>query len=126
MNYLRIKKNKEITGILKNGARGHSESLTVAYVPAERTKMAVCVGKKHGKSTERNRIKRLLREVFRLRADELSYPCACVLLPKVAQEYSFSVFRRDLGKILKRERLIEYQHPKSDQAERQVSPKNGV
>ena len=111
MNYLRIKKKKEITGILKTGKRAHSETLTVVYLPASQTKMAVCVGKKYGKSTERNRIKRLLREAFRRKTEGVNPPFAFLLIPKVAEEYSFAAFSRDFGKIIKRERLIEIQHP---------------
>lgn len=126
MNYLRIKKKKEITALLKNGKRGHSSSLTVVYAPASEKRMAVCVGKKYGKSTERNRIKRLLREAFRLQADKLKKPISVLLIPKVAAEYSFSIFYGDLEKILKRERLIEYQHPNADCAERKISAQEDI
>ena len=126
MNYLRIKKKKEITGLLKNGKRSHASSLTVVYGGGEKTAMAVCVGKKYGKSTQRNRIKRLLREAFRIRADKLEKPQRFLLIPKVAEEYSFAVYQREIGKILKRERLIENQHPKSDCAEYEISAQNGI
>ena len=115
MKYLRIKRKKEITGILKTGKRAHAETLTVVYLPAKETAMAVCVGKKYGKSTMRNRIKRLLREAFRLQ-EEISSPCAFLLIPRVAEEYSFAAFSRDLKKLLKKERLIENQHPKTSDA----------
>lgn len=126
MNYLRIKKKKEITGILKNGKRVHTGSLTVVYVPAKQTRMAVCVGKKYGKSTQRNYIKRILREAFRQLADRLKTPCAFLLIPKVAESYSFAQFEKDVGKILGRERLIENQHPTTDTAECEISEKDGV
>lgn len=126
MNYLRIKKKKEITGILKNGKRAHAGSLTVVYVPAKQTRMAVCVGKKYGKSTQRNFIKRLLREAFRKFADGLKTPCAFLLIPKVTESYSYARFAQDIGKILGRERLIEDQHPTTDTAEYEISEKDGV
>lgn len=126
MNYLRIKKKKEITGILKNGKRAYAGSLTVAYLPAKETRMAVCVGKKYGKSTQRNFIKRILREAFRLHADKLTKPCAFLLIPKVAESYSFALFEQDVGKIFGRERLIENQHPTTHTAECEIPKKDGV
>ncbi len=106
MRVLRLKKKKEITAVLKSGKRAHSESVTVIYFPSDKTKVAVCVGKKYGKSVVRNHIKRLLREAFRPYADEIT-PCRILLIPKVAQEYGYPRFKRDIGKILKREGLIE-------------------
>ena len=50
MKYLRIKKKKEFSKILKNGRRAHAEHLTIVYLPDKVRKMAVCVGKKYGKS----------------------------------------------------------------------------
>ena len=107
MAYLRLKKQKEILKILKTGKRVHAETLTVVYFPANDVSMAVCVGKKYGKSVQRNRIKRLLRAAFSRYAGGISSPAAFLLLPKQSESYSFSLFARDIGKILKREHLIE-------------------
>ena len=106
MKYLRLKKKKDFTRVLKNGKRVHTETLTLVYLPAEESKFAVCVGKKHGKSVQRNRIKRLLREALRT-APQINAPLWILLMPKVAEEYSFAAFQRDIGKIFKREKLVE-------------------
>lgn len=116
MKYLRLKRKKDITKILKSGKRAHGASLTLVYLPAKQTAMAVCVGKKYGKSTVRNRIKRLLREAFRVQG-EFTRPCGVLLIPRVAEEYSYAEFARDIGKLLRKERLIEDQHPKTADAE---------
>ncbi len=67
--------------------------------------MGISVGKKHGKSVQRNRIKRLLREAFRLNLDKIKGSYAFVLIPKVNEEYSFQAFERDLQWIIKKEKL---------------------
>ena len=106
MRYRRLKNKKDFVRILKAGKRAYSETVTMIYLPDAELKMAVCVGKKYGKSVVRNRIKRLLREAFARYANRLS-PCAVLLLPKIRETYSFGEFERDIGKICKRERLLE-------------------
>ena len=107
MNYLRLKKKKDFSKIIKTGKRIYGGTVTAVYLPSDRLKMAVCVGKKYGKSVQRNRINRLLRESFRLYADKFTCPVSVLLIPKVREEYSFSSFSHDMEKILKREKLIE-------------------
>lgn len=105
MKYLRIKKQADFTRILSKGKRGFSSSVTVAYRPAERTGMAISVGKRHGKSVQRNRIKRLLREAFRNAQKDLKGAYSFILLPKVRETYSVKDFERDLKCIIKKENL---------------------
>ncbi len=107
MRCLRLKKQKEITALNRSGKRVYAPTLTVVYRPSDRLAMAVCVGKKHGKSVRRNRIKRLLRAAFSRYTPYLS-PCELLLIPHVSENYSFADFLRDIGKILEREQLIEH------------------
>lgn len=109
MKYLRLKKRKDFQKILKKGKRAYAGTLTAVYLPSDKLKMAVCVGKKYGKSVQRNRIKRLLREAFRTQTEHILKNGSFLLIPKVAETYSYAAFRRDIEKILKKEKLIETQ-----------------
>lgn len=105
MNYVRIKKNTEFQKIFAKGRRGFSARLTLLYLPAETLQMGICVSKKHGNSVRRNRIKRIMREIFRLHADELKEGYAYVFLPKVAEEYDYHAIERDFLRILEKQNL---------------------
>lgn len=107
MLYLRLKKKKEFAQVLKAGKRVHFRSLTIIYFPSKETKMAVCVGKKFGKSVLRNRIKRLLREAFRCYAGEFVSTYTFLLIPKAAETYSYAAFKQDMQAIFRKEHLIE-------------------
>ncbi len=67
--------------------------------------MGISVGKKHGKSVMRNRIKRLLREAFRSAQNNIQGTYHIVLIPKVAEKYSFQTFERHLQCMIKKEGL---------------------
>ena len=63
MNYLRLKKQADFQKLFTKGRRAFSPSLTMIYFPSKETRMGISVGKRHGKSVKRNRIKRLADEV---------------------------------------------------------------
>ena len=106
MKYLKIKRKKDFEKILRNGKRIYADSLTIVYYKDDALRMAVCVGKKFGKSVARNRIKRLLREAFRLRSDRLKKN-SYLLIPRIKQEYTLSSFSKDMEKLFTKERLFE-------------------
>ena len=105
MKYYRLKKQADFQRLFHKGKRASSPSLTMLYRPAEKMTMGISIGKKHGKSVQRNRIKRLLREAFRLTQSEMKGTYAIVLIPKVSEEYSFSTFQRSLQCMIRKEKM---------------------
>ena len=105
MKYLRLKKQADFQRLFKSGKRAFSSSLTVIYRPAEKMRMGVSIGKKHGKSVQRNRIKRLIREAVRLTQGEMKGTYSFLLIPKVSEEYSFNTFQSQLRWIIQKEKL---------------------
>ena len=105
MEYKRLKKQSDFQKLFQKGNRAFSPTLTVVYRKSERMTMGISVGKKHGKSVQRNRIKRLLREAFRFAQKEMQGTYALVLIPKVREEYSFETFKRQLQWIIQKEKL---------------------
>jgi ribonuclease P protein component len=105
MKYIRLKKQTDFQKLFQKGKRAHAPSLTIVYRPAEKMTMGISIGKKHGKSVVRNRVKRLLREAFRLTQGEMQGKYSIVLIPKVSQQYAFDTFQRHLVWIIKKENL---------------------
>ncbi len=105
MQYKKIKKQADFQRIFHKGKRAFSGSLTVLYAPSKELSMGISVGKRHGKSVQRNRVKRLLREAFRLNLDKIQGTYSFILLPKVQEEYAFATFQRDLQWIIQKEKL---------------------
>ena len=105
MRYLRLKKRSDFEKIFKKGKRAFSFTLTMIYRPAEKTTMGISIGKRHGKSVQRNRIKRLIREAFRHSVEHMQGSYDIVLLPKVRDEYAYESFKRDLLCMIKKEKL---------------------
>ena len=106
MNY-RLKKEKDFELVFKKGKRIFSSNLTIIYLKAEDLKVGYAVGKKHGGSVQRNRIKRILRESFRSFIPSIRENFFFVIIPKVQEEYSFSDFKKSMGYILKKNGFIE-------------------
>ncbi len=105
MHYYRLKKQSDFDKLFKKGKRAFSSSLTVVYRPADKLIMGISVGKRHGKSVQRNRIKRLIREAFRAAKENLKGKYAVVLIPKVRDTYDFHTFKADLECIIGKENL---------------------
>ncbi len=95
MDY-RLKKEKEWSLVFSKGKRLFSSSLTLLYFPAKELKVGFAVGKKHGGSVERNRIKRLLRESFRSFSLDIKQNFFFVFIPKAGIELSVEKLKKEM------------------------------
>ncbi|MFQ6041840.1 MAG: ribonuclease P protein component [Candidatus Poribacteria bacterium] len=105
-----LKKKWEFERVYKNGRRYWNKTFVIYVLPngINVTRLGLTVSKKVGKSVKRNRVKRLIRESFRLSREQImpGYDIVVVAQPRAyglkcqqAQSELFSLFRR--GKILK-------------------------
>ena len=105
MTYYRLKKQTDFQKLFHSGKRVFTPDLTVIFKPSKRTYFGVSVGKRHGKAVKRNRIKRLLREAFRLTQEEMKGSYQIVFVPKVRDTYSFHAYKKQILCMIKREKL---------------------
>jgi ribonuclease P protein component len=105
MKYLRLKKQADFERLFHKGKRAFSPSLTVIYRPSDKMRMGISIGKKHGKSVKRNRIKRLIREAFRKTQGEMKGAYSFVIIPKVSEKYEYATFVHHLQCMIKKEKL---------------------
>lgn len=103
---IRLKKRSDFDKVFKKGKRIYSKSLMIVYVPAKETKIGLSVSKKNGGAVVRNRIKRLLRAVFRGFMGNINGCYHIVAVPRIADDYSFAVFDRDVCYMLTKENLL--------------------
>ncbi|MEA2013770.1 MAG: ribonuclease P protein component [Thermodesulfobacteriota bacterium] len=80
----RVRKRKRYLSIYQGGGRVHSDNFVVILAPnpSGDKRFGVTVSKKVGDAVKRNRIKRLLREFFRLNKDKLPDSKDMVIIAK--------------------------------------------
>ena len=80
----RIKKKREFDAVFAGGKIVHTDKFTVRHLTTgqEVARLGLIVGKRHGNAVRRNRMKRLLREVFRLNRHLIAAPCDLVIVPR--------------------------------------------
>lgn len=80
----RIHSSKEFARILGGGKYFNSEYLTVLILLRDGppSRLGLVVSRKVGAASARNRLKRRLREIFRLRKDGFSKPADVIFMPK--------------------------------------------
>ena len=106
-----IKENSDFQKVMKNGKWYTSECLTV-YILSNNlnsNRIGVAVGKKAGKSVVRNRLKRLIRETYRLNEKQIVKGIDIVIVWRSStniDNVNFDVVQKSLLKCLNKANLI--------------------
>lgn len=92
----RLLKSKEFQRVGRHGSFISGKLLNIRMLKSSNLKIGLTVSKKFGKAHQRNRFKRLVREVFRLSKLELgSNIHICVYPKKEAQSATFDTLKNE-------------------------------
>ena len=100
----RIRKNKEFERIFLKGDRLQDQYLKLILLKNEfgYSRIAIIVKRKYGKAYLRNKIKRRIREIFRLNKDKFPASTDIVIIPKKrAQELNYWQLKDNLLSLIK-------------------------
>jgi ribonuclease P protein component len=80
----RLLKRNDFVRVQKRGRKLHTRSLLILIYPnrLSRNRIGIAVSKKYGNSVQRNRIKRLIRELFRRNRGMFTAKSDIVVVPK--------------------------------------------
>ncbi len=104
----RLKGEKIFQEIFRSGGKARGYYLRGRYQENSLgcMRLGITVSRKFGKSHERNRFKRLIREIFRTHPKRFSMGIDLVILPSIYQKSdSYQDLQRDFDKLLMRLKL---------------------
>ena len=100
---IRISKSRELSELFKCGVRVGDHRILLIGLPTQgQTRAAVAISVRHGNSVQRNRLKRLLREAFRLEYPGLPTNFDFVISPRVGTDAGLEGFRESIAKLAPR------------------------
>lgn len=98
----RLRRRRQFLAIQRDGVRRHTSHLVVIRRASEVpwARLGVTVSTRVGNAVQRNRVKRLLREVFRIRRAELPPVDLVVIAKPGATELTLGLAERELVEAL--------------------------
>ena len=101
---LRLKRREDISRLFDVGVRVSDEQMALLAAPNELDlpRFGVGVGKKHGSAVQRNRIKRLCREAFRLSRADMPPGWDYFVLPGTEAQLTLDGVRASLPPLARR------------------------
>jgi ribonuclease P protein component len=108
MKYGKLKKSWQFSKIYKEGDRYFSDLFILYVLPnnTQETRIGLTVTKKVGISVQRNRIKRVIREVFRSLKEITPGNDLVVIARKTAVDLKYSQAQGSLTHLLHRARIL--------------------
>ena len=101
--YERLLKGSEFLDVSLNGKKGHTKNFVVIFKTngKDSSRIGITIRKRVGNSVKRNRIKRLIREFFRLNKHKIPKGYDIVVIAsKQDDNYNFAGIKKELGGLL--------------------------
>ncbi|MBR5231208.1 MAG: ribonuclease P protein component [Clostridia bacterium] len=101
----RIRKNKQFHYVYRKGKGAGGREMGLMYVRAGKLQVGFSVSKKVGNAVTRNRVKRRMRECFRLQMDQLKSGFYVFTARPDAANASYYQLEKTMNGLLRRQKL---------------------
>jgi len=101
----RLKKYYEFQAVFENGRFFYNEVFKIGFLKSENveSRLGVIVSKQHGSAPKRNRIKRLIREMFRQNRSNILKSGDVLIIPRFnVKEWNLEICEKAFGILLKK------------------------